>query len=129
RDSVFFRDRVASGWAARLTLVVATVPFALGALDLLVRSRRRRLPLAPAGRALRSRVVFWSYVGLLLWLGKLVGVFPSTAPLPPPPYADSVIDLPVAGLLVLAAALALGWLVPRRRLIPVAAPSPEARLA
>ena len=54
-DNVFLRDRVASGWAVRLTLLIAVVPFALGALDLLVRTRRRRLPLAPAVRALRTR--------------------------------------------------------------------------
>jgi hypothetical protein len=46
-DSLFFRDRVASGWAVRLTLVLCVVPFALGVFD----SRalgRRAVPLAPA---------------------------------------------------------------------------------
>jgi Peptidase family M28 len=128
-DSVFFRDRVASGWATRLTLVVATVPFALGVLDLLVRIRNRRLPLAPAVRALRARVLLWLFAGLLLWVGATAGVFPTGAALPPPPYADSVADWPVAGILLLAAALMVGWLVGRRRLVPVSHPTAEDRLA
>ncbi len=129
-DNLFIRNRVASGWAARLTLVVAIVPFVLGAIDLLVRARRRRLPLAAALRALRTRLLFWLYAGVLLWLGALTGVFPSSPDLPPPPYAQSVTDLPVSGLLLLAAALLLGWLVSRRRLLPPeAGVSAEERLA
>jgi hypothetical protein len=127
-DSIFFRGRVASGWAARLTLVVATVPFALGALDLLVRSRRRGLPLAGAVRALQLRVLFWLYAGALLWLGTVAGVFPSSPPLPPAPYLQSVVDLPVGGLLLLGIALVLGWAVARRRLVPKTLPTPEERL-
>ena len=42
------RDRAASGWSVRLILVLGVIPFALGVVDLLVRVRRRRLPLAPA---------------------------------------------------------------------------------
>jgi hypothetical protein len=128
-DSVFFRDRVASGWAARLTLVVATVPFALGVLDLLVRARSRRLPLAPAVRALRARLLLWLFAGLLLWIGMTAGVFPAGAALPPPPYADSVADWPVAGTLLLVVALMAGWLVGRRRLVPASHPTAEDRLA
>jgi len=129
-DSLFFRNRVASGWAARLTLVVAVVPFALGAIDLLVRARRRRLRLAPAARALRSRLLFWLYAGILLWLGAMTGVFPSSPRLPPPPYAESVSNLPLSGVLLLAAAFIVGWLVARRRLLPSeAGVSPEDRLA
>ena len=128
-DTIFFHDRVASGWAARLALVVALVPFALGALDLFVRTRRRRLALAPAARALRARTLVWLYAGVLLWVGALTGVFPTGAPLPPPPYADSVVDLPVAGLVLIVAALAAGWIVSRRRLVPSAPVSAEDRLA
>jgi hypothetical protein len=117
-DSLFLRNRVASGWAARLTLFVALVPFALGTLDLLVRAHRRRLALLPAVRALRSRLLFWLYAGVLLWLATLASVFPSSPTLPLPPYADAVLDLPVSGLLLLGVALTLGWLVARRRLVP-----------
>jgi hypothetical protein len=128
-DSIFFRDRVASGWAMRLTLIVAVVPFALGALDLLVRTRRRRIRLAPAARALRARVLFWLYAGFLLWLGAVSGVLPSGAALAPGPYADVVRDAPVAGILLLTAALALGWVVGKRRLTGASPAASEERLA
>jgi hypothetical protein len=128
-DSVFFRDRVASGWAARLTLVVATVPFALGVLDLLVRARRRRLPLAGAVRALRARMFFWLYAGVLLWVGAVAGVLPTADSLPTPPYAEGVTDWPLAGMLLLGVALLVGWLAGRRHLVPVGRSAPEERLA
>jgi hypothetical protein len=128
-DSIFFGDRVASGWAVRLTLIVAVVPFALGVLDLLVRSRRRRLPLTPAIRALRARVLFWLYVGLLAWIGGLAGIFPTGAALPLPPYSSVVTDWPFAGVALLTVALVVGWLVVRRRLVRTGQVAPEERLA
>ena len=127
-DSLFLSDRVASGWAIRLTLLVAVVPFALGVLDLVVRSRRWRLPLVPALRALRSRLLFWLYAGLLLWLAGVAGILPTGAALPLPTYSSLVTDLPAAGLGLVVIALAGGWLVARRRLVP-SAPAPEERLA
>ena len=128
-DMLFFRGRVASGWAVRLALVVAVVPFALGVLDLVVRGRRRRLRFAPAGRGLRARLLFWLYAALLVWIGALTGVFPTGAALPLPPTSSSVTDWPVAGVALLGVALGLGWLVGRRRLVPSVAPSAEERLA
>jgi hypothetical protein len=117
-DSLFLSDRAASGWAVRLTLVLCVVPFALGVFDLLVRCRRRGVPLAPAFRGLRARFLFWLYGGLLVEIGALTEVFPTGASLPLPPYTSLVNDVPAAGLFVLAIAFALGWLVGRRRLIP-----------
>ncbi len=128
-DSVFFGDRVASGWTVRLTLLVAVVPFALGSLDLLVRGRRRRLPLLPAARALRARALFWAYAGLLLWFSGVAGVLPTGASLPVPPYAPFVSDWPFAGLALLALALAGGWTLTRRRLAASRRTEPEERLA
>ncbi len=128
-DSLFFSDRAASGWAVRLTLVLCVVPFALGVFDLLVRSRRRGLPLAPGFRGLRARSLFWLYGGLLLWIGALTGVFPTGTALPLPPYTSLVVDAPAAGLAVLIIALALGWLVGRRRLVPARAASADEQLA
>ncbi len=128
-DSVFLDDRAASGWTIRLLLVVAIVPFALGVLDLLVRSRRRALPLKPAGRALRTRFLFWLYVGVVVWLGAVAGVLPTGDPLPLPPYTDFVANAPLSGITLLAIAVALGWLVIRRPIAPSYAPSPEERLA
>jgi Peptidase family M28 len=129
RDNLFLDDRVASGWTVRLTLVVAVVPFVLGVLDLLVRSRRRRLPLVPGLRALRTRLFVWSAGGLLVWIGALTGVFPTGAALPLPPTSSFVVDWQLAGLAVLALAFVLGWLVARRPLVRSARPSPEERLA
>ena len=128
-DSLFLADRAASGWAVRLTLIVAVVPFALGALDLLVRGRRRRLPLGPALRGLRVRVVFWLYGGLLLWIGALTAVFPTGTSLPLPPYSSSIADWPLSGLVILCVAFVVGWLASRRRLIPITRPTQEERLA
>jgi hypothetical protein len=128
-DSVFFEDRAASGWTFRLTLIVAVVPFALGVLDLLVRARRRALALKPSFRALRTRLVVWLYAGLLLWVGALAGAFPTGDPLPLPPYAELVADPPLAALALLSIALALGWLVARRRIASPYDPTPEERLA
>jgi hypothetical protein len=127
-DSIFLSDRVASGWAVRLTLLVAVVPFALGVLDLVVRSRRWRLPLRPAARALRSRVLFWLYAGVLLWLAGVAGILPTGSALPLPTYSSVVTDWPVAGLGLLVIALAAGWIVGRRRLV-ASSPSPEEQLA
>jgi hypothetical protein len=128
-DSIFFRDRVASGWALRLTLIVAIVPFALASLDLLVRTTRRRIPLAPALRALRARLFFWLYAGLLLWLGTVSGILPAGPALAPSPFSSEMTDAPVAGLLLLSFALALGWVVGKRRLVPTSPAAAEERLA
>ena len=127
-DSLFVNDRVASGWAVRLTLLVAVVPFALGALDLLVRSRRRGLPLAPAARALRARALIWLYAGLLLWFAGFTGILPTGASLPPSPHSALGDDWPLAGLALLGVAFAVGWLAGRRRLVADRA-LPEERLA
>jgi hypothetical protein len=129
-DSLFLGGRVASGWAARLLLVVAVCPFALGALDLLARARRRRLPLAAAFRALRSRALVWLSAVPLLWLAVPAGVLPAGASLPLPPYSPPVADRPTGGLAVLGLAFALVWLLARRRLAPAGRPATaEERLA
>ena len=128
-DSLFLHDRAASGWAVRLTLVVAVVPFALGVVDLLVRSRRRGLPFRPAVRVLRTRVLFWLYGGLLLWIGGMLGVFPTGSALALPAHSEPVSDWPVAGLALLLAAFGLGWMAARGRLSSDASVTPEERLA
>jgi hypothetical protein len=128
-DSLFLRDRAASGWTIRLTLVAAIVPFVLGVLDLLVRARRLTLPFRPAARALRTRLLFWLYVGVLMWLGGVAGVFPTGEALPLPPYSDLVEDTPLAGILLLGLALAAGWLVLRRHIAPPLDTTSEERLA
>jgi hypothetical protein len=128
-DSVFLSDRAASGWAVRLLLVVSVVPFALGVVDLLVRGRRRGLPFGPALRALRTRVLLWLYGGVLLWLGGVLGVFPTGSALALPPHSEPVSDWPVGGLALLVGAFGLGWMAARGRLSSDARVTPEERLA
>ena len=128
-DSLFFDERAASGWAVRLMLVVAIVPFVLGVVDLVARSRRRGLAFGPAVRGLRARLLLWIYWGLLLGLGALMGVFPRGAPLALSPHSPPVSDWPVAGLVLLSAAAVLGWLTARRRLVSAQSPAPEEQLA
>ena len=43
-------------------LIACLLPFLAAAVDLFARCRRRRIPLAPALRALRSRLGFWAWV-------------------------------------------------------------------
>jgi Zn-dependent M28 family amino/carboxypeptidase len=128
-DSVFFADRVASGWAVRLTLIVLVVPFALGVVDLVARARRRGLAFRPAMRGLRARLLLWSFGAVLLWLGALVGILPTGAALALPTYSESVDDRPTAGVLLLLGVLAAAWSVARRPLTPSASVSPADRLA
>jgi Peptidase family M28 len=128
-DSVFFADRAASGWAVRLTLVLAVVPFALGLVDLIVRGRRRGLPFRPALRALRTRLGVALLGGLLVWIGALGGAFPTGAALPLSPFTETLDNPPVGRILLLLGALAGGWLVARRRLAPGRPTTAEERLA
>jgi hypothetical protein len=128
-DSLFFADRAASGWTARLALILSVVPFALGVVDLIVRGRRRKLPFVPALRAQRSRLGVWAFGGILVWLGAAAGILPTGASLPLPPYSSFFESPPVFGALVLVVALVLGWLVARRRLLRNSPPSPDERLA
>ncbi len=122
-------DRAASGWAVRLTLIVAVVPFVLGVLDLLVRARRRRVPLRPALRGLRARFLIALYGALVVWVAAVAGVFPTGEPVPLPPFSATVTDWPIAGFAIAALVFVAGWLVGRRRLAAPVRPTPEERLA
>ena len=128
-DSIFLSDRAVSGWTVRLALVLAIVPFALGVVDLIVRSRRRGLPFKPALRAQRARLGYWALAGLLVWLASVVGVFPTGGALPLPPYTSLVVEPPLLGLLAIAIVLAMAWFVVRERLVPSVKPAPDERLA
>jgi hypothetical protein len=127
--SVFLGERAASGWAVRITLVAAVAPFVLGVLDLFIRSRRHRVPLRPAVRALRARFLLALFGGLLLWVGAIVAVFPTGEALPLPLSSSYLSDVSVSGLAVLALAFGAGWLVARRPLAAATPPTPEERLA
>ncbi len=117
-DNVYFSDRVVSGWAVRLTLVLLTVPFALGLADLVARARRRRLALKPALRGIRTRALIWLFGALLVGVGALTDLFPTGDALPLPPFSSYVTSPSGAGLGVLAVVFGAVWLGGRRHLVP-----------
>jgi hypothetical protein len=87
------------------------------------------LPLAPALRSLRSRLLTALWCGVLLWLATLAGILPSGAARPLPPAGPSATDWPVVGLAVVGLLAIAGWLVARPRLRRLRAPLPEEELA
>ena len=125
---VYLGARFVRGWTLELVLLTALLPFAMGAIDLFARCRRRRVRLGPAARSLRSRLLFWGYAGLLLFVAAKLGAFPEGEPRPLPAdrglYQPSPVVLGVIGLLLL-----VGWLVVRERLIPRRPARPEEVIA
>lgn len=116
---VYLDRRIVLGWAIQLVLIASLLPFAIGAIDLFARCRRRRIPLLPALRSLRSRLAFWAYVGVLFLVATRLGLFPDGVEgRPLPPHAPGVGDPPLLGVTVLVALGAGGWLAGRERLIP-----------
>jgi hypothetical protein len=128
-DALFFADRTLWGWAVRLTLILLVVPVALGAIDLLVRSRRRGLRISAGVRAMRTRLGIWLFGAILLYLGAVAGAFPTGASLPLPAFTSVVSNPPLVAIILLAGTFGLSWLAARRRLVPVRRSSPDERLA
>jgi hypothetical protein len=107
--SLYLGNRVVRGWAIELVLLASLVPFLAGSVDLYVRCRGRGLPLRGAWLALRTRLGVWLWVGAVVALGALVGIFPRDGSLPPAPDSPAVSGWPVGGLLGLLALATLGW--------------------
>src|SRR5438093_4553950 len=84
-SSIYLGARLIRGWAVELVLIACLLPFLAAAVDLFARCRRRRIPLAPALRGLRSRLGFWAWVVGLFELFGLLGAWPDGAPRPVPP--------------------------------------------
>jgi hypothetical protein len=116
--TLYLGDRVVRGWALRLLLVTALVPFAVAVLDLLTRSLRRGLALAGAWRALRTRIALALGLGGLAFGGALAGIFPRDTEGPPPPDAPPLDAWPVRGIVLLAAIGALVLVRSQRGLRP-----------
>ena len=114
---IYLGTRIIRGWALQLVLLAALLPFLIGTIDLFARCRRRRIPLVPAARSLRTRLLFWGYAGALVFVAAKLGAFPRGEPRPLPPESDLYQPSP-ATFGLLGALLLVGWLVVRERLIP-----------
>lgn len=125
---IYLGTRIVRGWAVELVLMTALLPFLIGAIDLFAHCRRRRIPLSPAGRSLRSRLLFWGYAGVVVFVAAQLGAFPEGEPRPLPPEPSLYQPSPVV-VGIIAAALLVGWLVSRERLIPRRPIRPEETLA
>jgi hypothetical protein len=99
-------------------LVAMTLPFLAAAVDLFARCRRRRIPLAPALRALRTRLLFWGSVGAAFLLLDLLGAWPDGAGRPLVPEVETGRTWPVFALAVLGAVSFAAWALARQRLVP-----------
>jgi hypothetical protein len=125
---LFLGTRIVRGWAIELVLIAALLPFLAAAVDLFARCRRRRIRVAPGLRSYRSRLLFWLWAGALFELFALLGVWPEGSGRPPPLFGSGGEKWPAAGLLGLAALMAVGWLLARDRLIPRRSVTPEEEL-
>lgn len=126
---VYLGPRIVQGWAVKLVLISALLPFLLAAVDLFARCRRRRIPLAPALRSYRSRLAFWLWAGVLFAFFGLVGAWPEAESRPPPPDTQVAGDWPMLALGIFAVLAFFGWLVGRERLLPRRPVSSEEELA
>ncbi|HEV2711921.1 MAG TPA: M28 family peptidase [Gaiellaceae bacterium] len=126
---VYLGPRLIRGWAIKLVLVAALLPFLLAAVDLFARCRRRRIPLAPAFRSYRSRAAFWLWTGVIFGVLALLGAWGEGVARPPSPDADFARDRPLAALATFAALALAGWFVARERLLPRRPVSAEEELA
>jgi hypothetical protein len=126
---VYLGSRLVRGWAIEFALVAMLLPFVVVTVDLFARCRRRKIPVAPALRAYRSRLGFWLWVGAMFLFLGVVGVWPGGAPHPINPETDPAGNWPALGLILLLALAAPGWIVSRSRLAPHKPAAVEEELA
>ena len=112
---IFLGTRIVRGWALELVLIACLLPFLAAAVDLFARCRRRRIRVAPALRAYRSRLAFWAWCGVVFGLFTALHAWPSGAARPP--SLDSV-HWPGGALVGVGILVLIGWIVARDRIIP-----------
>jgi hypothetical protein len=115
---VYLGPRTVRGWAIKLVLITALLPFLVAVVDLFAHCRRRRIPLAPALRSYRSRLGFWLWVGAVFGVLALLGAWGKGSSVPPSPDARFSSGWPLLALGVLGLLALVGWLVARERLLP-----------
>jgi hypothetical protein len=115
---LYLGGRFIRGFAIQLALVVALIPFLVATADLFARLRRRGVPLGPALRSFRSRLLVWLWIGGLAALFTALGAFPDGAPRPLSPETTTAQTWPFGALLGLLALSTAGWFLARIRLVP-----------
>ena len=115
---LYLGSRLVRGWTIELALVSMLLPFIVATVDLFARCRRRRIPVAPALRAYRSRLGFWLWSGAMFLFLALVGVWPGGSARPINPETDVAGNWPALGLFLLLVLALPAWLVSRSRLAP-----------
>ena len=115
---IYLGGRAVRGWAIVLILVTAMLPALAVIVDLFAHLRRRHIPLAPALRSYRTRLLFWLFAVLLFELFALLGAWATGAARPLAPELSPGTQWPVVALVVYGCLLALGWLFGRDRLVP-----------
>jgi hypothetical protein len=115
---VYLGPRIIRGWAIKLVLVAALLPFLVAAIDLFARCRRRHISLVQAVRSLRRRLGFWAFVGVLFAAFSVAGVWPNGPARPLSPEVSSATEWPWVALGVFGVVIALTWLAARDRLLP-----------
>jgi hypothetical protein len=126
---VWFGDRVVRGWAIELVLIALLVPFFVASVDLFALCRRHQIGLGPAARALRTRLLFWLFVGAVFTCFAALDAWPGGPARPPNPESVAAGDWNVLAVIALLALVSTGWLVARRRLVPRRAVSAQEQIA
>jgi hypothetical protein len=85
--------------------------------------------LGPAVRSLRTRLLFWGFVGLVFTCFRLLGAWPSGVPRPPNPATATAGDWPAWALVGLLVVVGIGWVLSRPRLAVRRPLTPEEEIA
>ena len=109
-------SRVVPGWAVVLVAAAWLAPFLVAVVDLMARSRRRRVALLPAARCYTRRLGFWVSVAALFALLGAVGLWEDGEPRPLSPETGAATEWPTLELLLYALLVVGAWLLARRRL-------------